>query len=162
MMTRRAAERDLTSITAIYNQGIEDRIATLETEIKCESYVKKWLFDREERYAVVVAEENEEIVGWASINSYSPRAAYRGVGEISIYVRREYRGKGIGQVLLAALEDAATHYQFYKLVLFTFPFNHLGQGLYRKSGYREVGVFEKQGILEGEYIDVMIMEKLLI
>ncbi|MFB9759322.1 arsinothricin resistance N-acetyltransferase ArsN1 family A [Ectobacillus funiculus] len=161
MMTRRAEERDLASITAIYNQGIEDRIATLETDIKSESYTKKWLFDREERYAVVVAEENEEIVGWASINSYSPRSAYRGVGEISIYVRREYRGKGIGQILLAALEAAATHYQFYKLVLFTFPFNHLGQGLYRKSGYREVGVFEKQGILEGEHIDVMIMEKLL-
>ncbi|GAA3332621.1 hypothetical protein GCM10020331_093490 [Ectobacillus funiculus] len=107
--------------------------------------------------------KNEEIVGWASINSYSPRSAYRGVGEISIYVRREYRGKGIGQILLAALEAAATHYQFYKLVLFTFPFNHLGQGLYRKSGYREVGVFlKKQGILEGEHIDVMIMEKVII
>ncbi|GAA3332622.1 hypothetical protein GCM10020331_093500 [Ectobacillus funiculus] len=57
MMTRRAEERDLASITAIYNQGIEDRIATLETDIKSESYTKKWLFDREERYAVVVAEE---------------------------------------------------------------------------------------------------------
>lgn len=49
-------------------------------------------------------EENSHIVGWASINPYSHRCAYRGVGELSIYIKREYRGKGLGQNLLLALE----------------------------------------------------------
>lgn len=53
-------------------------------------------------------------------------------------------------------------HQFYKIVLFTFPFNGLGQGLYKKCGYCEVGVFHKQGILDGNFVDVMAMEKVLI
>ena len=64
----------------------------------------EWLLQREKRYSVLVMEENAHIVGWASINPYSHRCAYRGVGELSIYIKREYRGKGLGQNLLLALE----------------------------------------------------------
>jgi phosphinothricin acetyltransferase len=73
----------------------------------------------------------------------------------------ELFGRGIGSILLQELEKEAKANQFYKIVLFTFPFNDLGQGLYGKMGYREVGIFEKQGILDGQFVDVMAMEKLL-
>lgn len=161
MRVRIANKQDRQEITAIYNEGIEDRIATLETEIKTDEYVIKWLFERDERYVVIIIEEDAQIIGWASINPYSHRCAYKGVGELSIYIKREHRGKGLGQRLLASLEEIGQQNEFYKLVLFTFSFNDLGQGLYRKMGYREVGVFEKQGIMDGEYVDIMIMEKLL-
>ncbi|HFR4158467.1 TPA: arsinothricin resistance N-acetyltransferase ArsN1 family A [Bacillus cereus] len=161
MEIRKATKQDVQEIMTIYNEGIEDRIATLETEIKTDKYVMEWLFQREKRYSVIVMEENSHIVGWASINPYSHRCAYRGVGELSIYIKREYRGKGLGQKLLLALEKTGQQNEFYKFVLFTFSFNNLGQGLYRKMGYREVGVFKKQGIMDGEHVDVMIMEKLL-
>ncbi|WP_243526778.1 arsinothricin resistance N-acetyltransferase ArsN1 family A [Bacillus pseudomycoides] len=161
MRVRIATEQDVQEITAIYNEGIEDRIATLETEIKTDEYVMKWLFQRDERYTVIIIEEDDQVLGWASINPYSHRCAYRGVGELSIYIKREYRGKGLGQKLLGSLEKVAQQNQFYKFVLFTFSFNNLGQGLYRKMGYREVGVFEKQGVMDGERVDIMIMEKLL-
>ncbi|MBJ8055480.1 N-acetyltransferase [Bacillus cereus] len=161
MRIRRATEQDVQEITAIYNEGIEDRIATLETEIKTDKYVMDWLFQREKRYSVIVMEENSGIVGWASINSYSHRCAYRGVGELSIYIKRKHRGKGLGQKLLTSLEKIGQQNEFYKFILFTFSFNSLGQGLYHKMGYREVGVFEKQGVMDGEHVDVMIMEKLL-
>ena len=69
------------------------------------------------------------------------------------------RGKGIGKRLLQKIEEVAIQNDFYKIVLFTFPFNVLGQGLYRSMGYREVGVFEKQGKLDGVFVDVMAMEK---
>lgn len=59
------------------------------------------------------------------------------------------------------MERLSKEHRFHKLILFTFPFNDLGQGLYRKAGYREVGVFKNQGILDGKFVDVMAMEKLL-
>jgi L-amino acid N-acyltransferase YncA len=161
MFIRRATIADMEPILTIYNQGIEDRIATLETEAKDLAYMNSWFMDREERYSVFVAEQEEQVVGWASINPYSHRCAYRGVGDISVYIHRAFRGKGIGQKLLDALENAAVENGFYKLVLFTFPFNGLGQGLYRKAGFREVGTFYNQGMLDGEFVDVMAMEKLL-
>lgn len=159
---RPAAEADLPAILTIYNQGIEDRVATLETVCKDAAYMAAWFQGREARHVVLVAEAaGAEIAGWASINAYNARAAYREVGELSIYIARGQRGRGVGQRLLGALEAAGRANGFHKFVLFTFPFNGLGQGLYRKFGYREVGVFREQGTLDGRRVDVMAMEKLL-
>jgi L-amino acid N-acyltransferase YncA len=77
------------------------------------------------------------------------------------YVERDARGKGVGEQLLAALEESARSVDFHKIVLFTFPFNESGKRLYRKRGFREVGTFREQGTLDGRLIDVLIMEKIL-
>jgi L-amino acid N-acyltransferase YncA len=157
--TRRASTDDLESILNIYNQGIEDRIATLEEDEKDIGYMTDWFNNHNGRFAVMVVENSDEIVGWASLNPYSNRCAYAGVADLSIYIRRDHQGKGVGSLLLKEIERTAVKNQFNKIVLFTFPFNTLGQGLYRKNGYREVGVFKNQGKIEGRFVDVMIMEK---
>ncbi|MBT2738974.1 arsinothricin resistance N-acetyltransferase ArsN1 family A [Bacillus sp. ISL-7] len=158
---RKALESDIISILEIYNQGIEDRIATLEEGTKDYVYIKEWFERHQGRFKVVVAEQDGSVAGWASLNPYSNRAAYDGVADLSIYISRDHRGKGLGKQLLAEIESIAAANGFHKIVLFTFPFNRLGQGLYRKMGYREVGVFQNQGKLDGEFVDVMAMEKLL-
>nr|AIA09490.1 GCN5-related N-acetyltransferase [Bacillus sp. MD1] len=106
-------------------------------------------------------QQEDSVVGWAALNPYSNRCAYDGVADLSIYISREHRGKGLGKQLLAEIESIAASNGFHKIVLFTFPFNQLGQGLYLKMGYREVGVFHNQGKLNGEFVDIMAMEKLL-
>jgi L-amino acid N-acyltransferase YncA len=162
LVIRVALESDIHSILEIYNQGIEDRIATLEEETKDYSYMKEWFDKHQGRYRVVVAEQDGVVAGWASLNPYSNRCAYDGVADLSIYISRDHRGKGLGKQLLAEIESIAAANSFHKIVLFTFAFNQLGQGLYRKMGYREVGVFHNQGKLDGKFVDVMVMEKLLI
>ncbi|OPG15713.1 arsinothricin resistance N-acetyltransferase ArsN1 family A [Ferroacidibacillus organovorans] len=162
MLMLRAAQRtDLEDILTIYNQGIEDRIATLEADMKDSVYIENWFANHVDRYAVIVAEEDGVTLGWASLNPYSHRCAYAGVADLSVYIRRTARGKGVGSALLLKLQEVARQHGFHKIVLFTFPFNQAGQGLYRKMGYREVGVFKNQGILDGQFIDVMAMEVLL-
>ena len=161
MIIREAREEDMESILKIYNEGIVDRIATLELETKDITYIRQWLFERSERYEVIVAEVEESIAGWASLNPYSHRCAYNGVADLSVYIQRKQRGKGIGKALLKDLEDRAKKSDFHKLVLFTFPFNQAGQGLYKGIGFREVGVFQEQGKLDNKYVDVMAMEKIL-
>lgn len=158
---RKAVMGDLESILQIYNQGIEDRIATLEEEPKHLQYMHTWFAERPDRYTVLVAEQSEQIVGWASLNPYSHRCAYAGVADLSVYVEREWRGKGVGSVLLSHIESAARENGFHKIVLFTFPFNASGQALYRKRCFREVGIFRNQGKLDGAFVDVMAMEKIL-
>ncbi len=161
MIIREAVETDLDSIKDIYNQGIEDRIATLETETKDQAYMEEWFAKHNGRYKLIVAEQDGEIVGWSSLNQYNSRKAYKGVADLSVYISRDHRGKGIGGLLLQSIEEHAKENDFNKIVLFTFPFNQIGQGLYRKQGFREVGVFKNQGFMDGEYVDVMAMEKLL-
>jgi phosphinothricin acetyltransferase len=158
---RSATFDDLEGIGRIHNEGIEDR-ATLDVDPKTPDDVAAWWAVHAERYAAVVAENDQgDIVGWASLNPYSHRCAYNGVADLSVYVARSARGTGVGTALLSALERQAKLNDFHKIVLFTFPFNVLGQGLYRKFGYRDVGIFHEQGKLDGVFVDVVAMEKLL-
>lgn len=107
------------------------------------------------------AKEGNEVVGWASLNPYSHRSAYTSVADLSVYIKRGDREKGIGKVLLKAIEQATKEHSFHKIVLFTFPFNLAGQKLYHKMGHREVGVFLEQGEMDGKRVDVMAMETLM-
>jgi phosphinothricin acetyltransferase len=159
---RRARREDIPAITRIYNQGIADRVATLEVDDKTEDDVTTWLLEeRPTRYAVLVAESNGTIAGWAALRPYSHRCAYADVADLSVYVERDARGKGVGEQLLAALEESARSDDFHKIVLFTLPFNESGKRLYRKRGFREVGTLREQGSLDGRLVDVLIMEKIL-
>ncbi len=159
---RAARPEDVPAITRIYNAGIEDRLATLETEPRDEAERAAWLAARSERHPVLVAaNEAGEAIGWGSINPFNPRPAYRHVADFSIYVDREARGQGVGSALLPALIETARGLGYHKLVLAGFPFNAPGVALYRKFGFREIGTYREQGMLDGRWVDVILMERML-
>ena len=160
---RIAKEKDIPAITTIYNQGIEDRVATLETRLRSEEEMLQWLQGKSSRHKVVIIENEEgNVLGWASLNVFNSRCCYDGVVDISVYIERSMRGRGLGKRLLRNLSEVAIQEGFHKLVLSTFMKNDLGQGLYKSVGFREVGTYLKQGILDGEWVDITIMEKLLV
>ena len=158
---RPATPGDIPQITRVYNEGIRDRLATLETEERTPHERLAWLEAREERHPVLVAERDGVIVGWGSLNAFNPRPAYAHVADFSIYVGREARGGGVGSALLAALIARARELGYHKLVLAAFPHNEAGMRLYRRFGFREVGIYREQGLLDGRWVDVVIMERLL-
>ena len=161
-MIRDAEVDDAEAIARIYNQGIEDRVATLETEPRTADERRQWLSDHGARYPVLVSVRDEgTIVGWASLNRFNPRAAYDHVADISVYVDRAARGQGVGDALLQALDARARAIGFHKLVLAAFPFNEAGLRLYQRRGFRTVGIYHEQGMLDGRWVDTIVMEKLL-
>ena len=164
---RPASEADAAAICQIYNQGIEDRLATLETELRTPDERRQWLKARSPRHPVIVAERAEPApafsapIAWASLNVFNARDAYRFVADISVYVERQWRGKGAGRVLLTRLIELGREHGYHKLVLSAFPFNPGGMALYDKLGFRTVGVYKEQGQLDGAWVDTIIMERLL-
>lgn len=191
---RLAVAADAEAICRIYNQGIEDRVATLETELRTPDDRRQWLASRSPRHPVIVAETAEFIVagtvgpaltegglrqtrpgsasadspssqggpiGWASLNVFNAREAYRFVADISVYVERGWRGKGVGRVLLEKLTGLGRAHGYHKLVLSAFPGNAAGMALYTKLGFRTVGIYHEQGQLDGKWVDTIVMEKLL-
>ena len=158
---RPANPADVVEITRIYNEGIRDRLATLETEERTPEERLAWLEARDKRHPVLVAERAGTVAGWGSLNVFNPRPAYAHVADFSIYVGREARGAGIGKALLAALIERARELGYHKLVLAAFPSNEAGMRLYTRFGFREVGVYREQGLLDGAWVDVVIMERLL-
>jgi phosphinothricin acetyltransferase len=158
---RAAAPADAAAICRIYNQGIEDRVATLETELRTPAERRAWLGARGPRHPVIVAESGGEVVGWASLNAFNPRAAYDHVADLSVYVERGWRGRGVGRRLLERLVALGRELDYHKLVLAAFPFNRAGIALYERCGFREVGVYREQGRLDGRWVDTVVMERLL-
>ena len=162
LRVRPATGDDAEAICRIYNQGIEDRVATLETERRTPEERRQWLAVRSPRHPVIVAETAAgTVVGWGSLNAFNPRAAYRFVADFSIYVERGWRGKGVGGVMLKRLIELGREHDYHKLVLSAFPTNDGGMALYTKLGFRTVGVYKEQGQLDGHWVDTIIMEKLL-
>lgn len=160
---RIARAADLPEILRIYNQGIETRLATMESDTKDMDYMKQWYHNRNPRYQVIVLENTKhQVIGWASLSPFSHRVCYAGIAEVSIYIENKSQGNGYGKILMQGLEDVAQKNNFHKLVLNTFADNIPGQQLYKSSGFREVGTYYRQGLLDGQWVDVTIMEKLLI
>jgi phosphinothricin acetyltransferase len=158
---RLATPGDAEPICHIYNQGIEDRLATLETEMRTPEERRQWMAARSARHPVIVAETDGEVVGWGSLNVFNPRHAYRFVADFSVYVERDWRGKGVGTALLSRLIELGREHGFHKLVLSAFPHNKHGVALYEKLGFRAVGVYREQGLVDGRWMDTIVMEKLL-
>ncbi len=159
---RSATADDADAICRIYNQGIEDRVATLETELRTPEERRHWLAARSPRHPVIVAEDTDgSILGWGSLNVFNPRQAYRFVADFSIYVERGARGRGVGRAMLARLIELGREHGYHKLVLAAFPTNASGMALYTALGFRTVGIYQEQGRLDGRWVDTIIMERLL-
>jgi phosphinothricin acetyltransferase len=157
---RSAQASDAPAITAIYNQGIDDRASTFETAPRLVEDIAARIVDA--RYPMLVATDDEGVVlGWAALSGYRPRDCYAGIAEFSIYLDRHARGRGIGKPLLDALVDAARVKGFWKLISRIFPFNVASRRLCSVCGFREVGVYEKHGRLNGCWLDVVIVERLI-
>lgn len=158
---RAASRNDLENIRRIYNEGIEDRVATLETTPKSTGDIEAWYDDHDKAHAVIVAVKLGEIVGFASLNRFSARCAHSEIADLSVYVTRMQRGRGVGYALLDRLAQEAKANGFHKIVLHALDENEAGKRLYRKAGFAEVGVFKEHGRLDGRYVDVVAMERLL-
>ena len=137
---RLATATDADAICRIYNQGIEDRLATLETERRTPEERRQWLAARGPRHPVIVAETSEGVVGWGSLNPFSARQAYRFVADFSVYVERGWRGKGVGRALIEGVYEAARAAGSPRVYWMTHETNETAMALYDK-------VAEKSGFL---------------
>jgi phosphinothricin acetyltransferase len=157
---RSARPPDAEAVGVIFEQGIEDRVATFETRPVAPEEWERRLASAEE--LVLVAEQDGRILAFAVAGPYADRHDYyAGIAEATMYVERASRRRGVGLKLLNALADAAEERGLYKLVGKILTTNHASIALVRECGFREVGVHRRHGHLDGEWKDVLVVERLL-
>ena len=161
LTTRPAIDADAEAVARIYNQGIADRIATFETEPRSVEDRLEVIRSSQGRFPFVVVEDAGVVVGWACISLYRGRDCYRGVGEFSVYVDREARGRGVGRAAMLALIAEAEKAGFWKLVSRVFVENSPSRSLLRSIGFREVGIYEKHAKLDDVWRDCVIVEYMI-
>ena len=155
---RLATLADAPAIARIYNEGIDSRLATFETDHRTAEHVAQW-FDGS--HPIVVVTRADLVVAFASTSSYRPRACYAGIAEFSVYVDAAFRGQRIGSLALRRLEEEAAAKGFWKLLSRVFEENAASRRLLSRCGFREVGVYRNHAKLDGVWRDVVIVERLI-
>jgi L-amino acid N-acyltransferase YncA len=160
LRARQARVGDADAIAAIYNEGIAERTATFETRSRTAEDVRGWFDDRHP--IVVVEDPDGRIVAFATSSSYRPsRECYAGIAEFSVYTAPDARGRGAATLAMGALIAAAEERGFWKLVSRVFVENAPSRRLLAALEFREVGVYRRHARLDGQWRDVVIVERLL-
>jgi phosphinothricin acetyltransferase len=144
---------DWPAVRTIYEEGIATGQATFETE------APSWEDWDGAHSSGLVAEQDGEVVGWAALSPSSPRAVYSGVAEESVYVAERARSRGVGRTLLEELVRRSEQAGIWTLEAGVFPENRASVTLHLGCGFRLVGVRERIGRLNGEWRDVLLLER---
>lgn len=154
MRVRPLRPDDYPAVAAIFAEGIATGLATFETAVPD---WEEWDASHLPAHRFV-AELDGDVAGWSAVVPYSRRAVYRGVGEESVYVAERARNRGVGRALLEAVIESARTGGLWTLQAGIFPDNVASLELHRALGFREVGVRERIGRLDGVWRDVVLLE----
>jgi L-amino acid N-acyltransferase YncA len=156
---RPATAADAADMARIYNQGIAERVATFETRTKSAEELAELI---EGGALVLVAERDGDVVAFVKVGRYDDSSHYySGIGEATMYVDPSARRSGVGRALMDAVAVAAEERGYYKLTGKIFTSNAPSIALVEACGWREVGVHRRHGRLDGEWKDVLVVERLL-
>jgi L-amino acid N-acyltransferase len=155
---RRASSDNLAAITAIYNEAILNTTATFDTQPKTIEQQKRWFENHGDKYPVTVAELDNDLVGWASLSKWSDRCAYSDTAEISLYIKAENRGQGIGRKLTDYILREGQKAGLHTLIVRIAEGNQASIHLAESVGFRHIGVMREVGRKFGRLLDVSLMQ----
>ncbi|AZS84551.1 N-acetyltransferase family protein [Streptomyces griseoviridis] len=142
-------------VLAIYQLGIDEGDATFETTAPTwEAFDSSKLPDHR-----LVALDDGRVLGWAAVVPVSDRCAYAGVVEHSVYVHPEARGRGTGLALLTALVASTEAAGTWTIQSGVFPENTISLALHQRAGFRVIGTRERIGQHNGQWRDVVLIER---
>lgn len=161
-MIRLAREEDIPALTEIYNYEILNGVATFDVEKKTYEDRLSWFKAHGGKYRLIVSEENGVVEGYASLSPYHPRKAFECTAEISVYIGKEYRGRGIGKALAKEIMFAAEKEKnFVSIVSQIESSNAVSKRLHEELGFEYVGTLKDAGIKFGKRLSLDIYQYML-
>jgi phosphinothricin acetyltransferase len=158
---RKALISDIKDITEIYNEAIKKTNATFDTIEKTVDEQKSWFNNHGPKNPIILAEKNGSILGWAALSKYDTKCAYSDTTEMSLYIKKENQGQGIGKKLMHEIikqgEKAGIHSILARITLG----NNISIELHKSVGFEIVGIMKEVGYKFGKRLDVVLMQKVL-
>lgn len=158
---RDAEHKDLETIVAIYNSTIASRMVTADIEPVTVASREKWFVEHNatKRPLWMIENEEQQIVGWVSFQSFYGRPAYDATVEISIYLDASQRGKGLGKAILQYCIEKAPEYGIKTLLGFIFAHNEPSLNLFRYFGFEDWATLPRIALLDGQEHSLKILGK---
>lgn len=155
---RAATKNDIPSITEIYNDAVLNTTATFDIEPQSIGKQEKWFERHTGKYTVIVAVENDVVVGWASLSPWSDRSAYSNTADIAVYIKEEFRGKGIGRKLVEKLLKKGPEMGLHTAIAKICSENEVSLNLFGKLGFKDIGTMKEVGYKFEKKLDVHLMQ----
>lgn len=162
MQLRLATADDAEAIRRIYNLEVTTSTATFDLVPRSLEDQRAWLAARSGAHAVVVATADDTVCGFASLSPWRDRPAYATTVEDSVYVHRDHQGKGVGKALLGELLSTATAHGFHACMARIVGSHEASIALHTACGFEVVGTEREVGRKFGRWLDVVLMERLLV
>ena len=161
MLIRPASLADAAAIREIYNLEVETSFATFDLVVRSLDEQRAWLAARSGAFAVLVAADGDDVIGFGSLSPYKERAAYRTSVEDSVYVRRDRHGQGVGRAVLTQLVTVARASGFHTVIARIEAGGTASRALHAACGFELVGVEREVGRKFNRWLDVAVMQHLL-
>ncbi len=158
---RNAFDSDLEQILEIYNDAVLTTTATFDTMPRTPEQQVDWFNEHNDKYKLIVCEIDGVVAGWASLSRWSDRPAYEGTTENSVYVKKEFRKRGIGRKLLAHLIEDAKSNGLHTIIARIAEGNETSIKIHKEYGFEIIGIMKEAGKKFGRLIDVTLMQKML-
>lgn len=156
---RSAEESDIPSLLAIYRPYVEETFISFEFDTPSETEFTQRLRRIKAQFPYLLAQQNDEILGYTYAAPFKERPAYAWSVETTIYLRRDCRGRGIGRALYQALETSLARQNVQNLnACIAYPHPE-SITFHTAMGFRMVGRFEACGFKLGAWRDMVWMEK---
>lgn len=155
---RTAEKNDLPYITEIYNDAVLNTTATFDIEPKSVSEQKIWFDKHTGKYTVIVALKDGVVAGWASLSPWSDRCAYADASDVAVYIKEEFRGKGIGKKLAAELLKKGSASGLHTAIAKICSENEVSLNMFKNLGFKHIGTMKEVGYKFGKTLDVHLMQ----
>lgn len=161
LLIRDAHDGDLPAVRAIFNHWIETSTASFRTVPDGEAETRAWFSGRGPAHPVLVAEAGGEVLGWASLNPHKHTGGYRHTVELSVYLRDDARGQGLGKRLVGALLERARAAGHHVVLAGVCTEQDASLRLHESLGFEKVAHFREVGFKFGRWLDVAYYQKRL-
>ncbi|MBC6999463.1 GNAT family N-acetyltransferase [Cytophaga sp. FL35] len=161
MLIRSATEKDLSAILKIINHEILYTTSLYHYDPRTEEQQLQWFREKQENnFPIIVAEIENEVIGFGSYGTFRPWAAYRFSVEHSIYVHKDFQGQGVGKVLMVHLIELAKKEGYRTMLAGVDASNTASVAFHKKFGFKEVGIFKQVGYKFDKWLDLTFLQLL--
>lgn len=145
---------DLKALLDIYNDAVRTSPATFDLEPLTLSQRRKWFEEHGPRLPLIVAESQGQVIGYATLSEFRDKPGYSLTVEDSVYVRRDFQGKGVGSKLLKEISSRAKKLGYHTIIAAIVPPNEASVRIHERLGFAYVGNFKEVGYKFASWQDV--------
>jgi phosphinothricin acetyltransferase len=161
MQIRPVARSDAEATRAIYNAEVLESTVTFDLVPRSRTDQELWIEQHQGGHPAIVAVDDGIVVGFASLSPFKARAAYAPTVEDSLYVHRDARGRGVGELLLREILRLGADHGFHSVMARIVGGHETSIALHRKCGFEEIGREREVGRKFGRWLDVVVMQRML-